>query len=112
LLYEMLAGHPPYEFHLKRDMAVFREVMTGQFRKTGRIDLKGIPDIAERSLQPQPGQRFSSVAQFAEALSGTLPKIPAEKKKRKFNWRILFIILGALLAISLVLGLAVMLVPV
>lgn len=112
LLYELLAGHPPYEYHLKRDDAVFRDVLRGRFAKTGRIDLKEIPDIAERSLSPNANQRFQDVAQFAEALSRNLPKIPAEKKKRKFNWRLFFIVIGALLAISLVIGLAISLVPV
>lgn len=112
LLYEMLAGYPPYQFHLERDDAVYRSVLVGHFPRTGRIDLKELPDIAERSIAQNQNQRFQDVAQFAEALSRNLPKIPAEKKKRKFNWRILFIILGALLAISLVLGLAITLVPV
>lgn len=112
LLYEMLSGHPPYEFHLKRDREVFRSVVGGGFERTGRIDLQGLPEVAERSLSLNPMQRYPDVSDFATALGALLPKIPAEKKKKKFNWRILFIILGALLAISLVLVLAIMLVPV
>jgi serine/threonine protein kinase len=112
LLYEMLAGRPAYEYHLRKDQAIFQHVLSGEFRSTERIDLKNIPQIAEKAIQLQPAQRFANVMQFAQALSPNLPTIPAEQKPRSMNWRLLFIILGALLAISLLLGLALMAVPV
>jgi len=40
LLYEMLAGRPAYEYHLKRDEAVFRDILASAPAPTGRIDLK------------------------------------------------------------------------
>ncbi|MEJ2759503.1 MAG: protein kinase, partial [Anaerolineales bacterium] len=111
LLYEMLAGHPAYTFHLQRDQFVYRDVLGGDYPATGRIDLKQIPQIAEKAIAPQPEARFTNVPQFAQALAAMLPAIPAEKKPRTINWRVVFIILGALLAISLVLGLALAVVP-
>lgn len=111
LLYELLAGRPAYAYHLKRDKIVYQNVLSGHFEPTQRIDLKNIPQIAEKAIQAQPGQRFANVMQFASELNKNLPPIPAERKPRKFNWRVFFIIVGALLAISLLLVLAVMLVP-
>jgi serine/threonine protein kinase len=111
LLYEMLAGHPAYPFDLKRDKQVVSAVLKGVFPPTGRIDLKEIPAIAEKAINANPGQRFQTVAQFFGALNPQVPGLPAEKKKRKINWRVLFIILGTLLVISLVLVLALALVP-
>lgn len=111
LLYEMLAGHPAYPYHLQRDRFVFADVLEGEYPATGRIDLKQIPQIAEKAVSPQPGKRFANVAQFAQALGDMVPRIPAEKKSRSVNWRMVFIVLGALLAISLILGLALAVIP-
>lgn len=111
LLYEMLAGHPPYEYHLKKDPAVLKNVMEGEFKTTGRIDLKNIPQIAEKAITRQNDQRFPDVPAFVTALQPNFPPIPAERRSFQMNWRILFIVLGALLAISLLLVLALTLVP-
>jgi serine/threonine protein kinase len=112
LLYEMLAGRPAYTHHLKRDQTVVQNVLKGRFSSSGRIDLYQIPQIAEKAIQTQPKTRFSNVEQFAKALHAVIPPIPVEKKSRQINWRMVFIILGALLAISLVMGLALAVVPV
>jgi serine/threonine protein kinase len=112
LLYELLAGHPPYEYHLKKDSAVLKNVMGGEFKPTGRIDLKNIPDIAERAIALQKDQRFPDVLAFVSALQPNFPPIPAERRSFQMNWRVLFIVLGALLAISLLLVLALSIVPV
>jgi hypothetical protein len=45
------------------------------------------------------------------ALQPNFPPIPAEKRSFHVNWQVLFIVLGALLAISLLLILALSLVP-
>jgi serine/threonine protein kinase len=112
LLYETLAGVPAYDFRLKRDKAVFQNVLSGEYEPTGRSDLKQIPQIAEKSLNPQINRRFADVQQFAQALSSVLPPIPAEKKTRSVNWRTVFIVLGGLLAISLIMGLAISIAPI
>lgn len=111
LLYEMLAGRPAYPYHLQRDRFVYQDVLVGSYSATGRIDLKQIPQIAEKAIAPKPEARFTNVPQFAQALASMLPSIPAEKKSRTVNWRLVFIVVGALLAISLVLGLALAVVP-
>jgi serine/threonine protein kinase len=111
LLYEMLSGRPAYEYHLRKDEAVIKSVLGGEFKTTGRIDLKNIPDIAEKSITRQYNQRFPDVLAFANALKPNFPAIPAEKKSFKINWRMIFIVLGALLAISMLLVLALAFVP-
>ena len=106
LLYEMLAGRPAVEYHLKRDEAVLRKVLEGNFKATGRVDLKNIPEATEKAISLQPAQRFPDVLAFVAALQPNFPTIPAEAKPRKVNWRLIFIIIGTLLAISLLLLLA------
>jgi serine/threonine-protein kinase len=111
LLYEMLAGRPPYEYHLKKDELVLRSVLEGEFRSRGRIDLKNIPEMAEKAINRQYNMRFADVLTFVGALQPNFPAIPAERKPFKVNWQIVFIVLGSLLAISLLLILALSLVP-
>lgn len=111
LLFEMLAGRPAYEYHLRKDEAVYRAVLSGEHKPTGRIDLTGIPDIVEKAIQRNPNARHADVLALAGELKGLLPVIPAEKKPRKINWRMVFIVIGALLAISLILMFVVSLVP-
>ena len=111
LLYEMLAGRPAVEYHLKKDDSVIRNVLDGIFKPTGRIDLKNIPQIAEKSISRQYDQRFKDVLAFAQALQPNFPPIPAERKPFRINWRLVFIVLGSLLAISLLLLLAFSTIP-
>lgn len=112
LLYEMLAGRPAYEYRMKKDQFVIKNVLKGDFLPTGRIDLKEIPAIAEKAIHQDHAQRFTNVADFFNTLEKLVPRLPAEKKPRKINWRLIFIILGTLLAISLILLLATTLVPI
>ena len=112
LLYEMLAGKPAYHYHMEKDHVVYQNVLNGNFPATGRIDLKNLPQIAEKAISLNPAQRYKNVVELAKALGPNLPRIPNEKKPRTINWRTIFIILGALLAISLLLLLAYSAVPV
>lgn len=102
LLYEMLAGHPAYEYHLKKDEAVIKQVMLGNFKSSSRIDLKNIPDIAEKAISLQYKRRFADVMEFANALKSNLSIRPVESKSiinwRKINWRMVLIV-GALLTL-------------
>jgi serine/threonine protein kinase len=111
LLYEMLAGRPAYEYHLKKDEAVLKTVLENAPDATGRIDLKNVPAAAEKAVSPQVGQRFPDVLSFVRALQPNFPAIPAEQKPRRINWRTVFIVLGSLLAISLLLMFALATVP-
>ena len=111
LLYEMLTGRPAYEYHLRKDEAVLRSVLEGEFKATGRIDLKNIPQVAEKAINQQYNLRFPDVLSFVGALQPNFPAIPAERKAFQINWRIVFIVLGSLLVISLLLAMALSFVP-
>ncbi len=106
LLYEMLAGRPAVEYHLQKEDSVIRNVLSGQIKPTGRIDLKNIPQIAEKAVNRQMDQRFKDLLGLAQALQPNFPPIPAERKGFKINWRLVFIVLGTLLAVSLLVLLA------
>jgi serine/threonine-protein kinase len=111
LLYEMLAGHPAYEYHIKKDSVVLMNVLGGEFKPTGRIDLKNIPAIAEKAISRDYNLRYPDVLAFVNALQPNFPRIPGERKSFHINWKIVLIILGALLAISLLLVLAMSFMP-
>ena len=106
LLYEMLAGRPAVEYHLQKEDSVIRNVLSGRIKPTGRIDLKNIPQIAEKAVNRQMDQRFKDLLGLAQALQPNFPPIPAERKGFKINWRLVFIVLGTLLAVSLLVLLA------
>lgn len=111
LLYEMLAGNPAYEYHIKNDKAVLRNVLGGGFKSSGRIDLKNIPEIAEKAINRDYSLRFPDVLSFVNALQPNFPPIPGERRSFQINWQNVFIVLGALLAISLLLILALSFIP-
>jgi hypothetical protein len=110
LLYEMLSGRPAYEYHLRKDEAVVRSVREGEFKPTGRIDLSSIPEITEKAIEPQYHRRIQDVPSLVGALQPNFPVIPAERKSFRVNWQVVFIVLGSLLAISLLLAMALSLV--
>lgn len=103
LLYEMLEGHPAYEYHLKKDEAVTKQVMLGNFKSTSRTDLKDIPDIAEKAISLQYNRRFANVTEFANALKSNLSIRPVESKSiinwRKINWRMILIVSALLILV-------------
>src|SRR5271157_561874 len=111
LLYEMLAGKPAYEYHLKKDEVIYRNILAGDYKPTGRIDLKNVPEIAEKAINRQPSLRFPDILSFANALRPNFPPIPAERRSFRINWQIVFIVLGTLLAISLLVLFAMSVVP-
>ncbi len=94
----------------KKDDIVASAVKSGNIKPTGRIDLKDIPAIVEKAISMQPHARYPDVLAFVNALKPYFPPIPREKKSRGINWRLVFIVLAALLAISLILSFAVSLV--
>ena len=102
LLYEMLAGRPAYPYHLVNEQILTQHILAGEFKPTGRIDLKNVPEITEKAIQRQPGERYPDVASFVNSLRPNFPPIPAERRPFQFNWRTALIVLGALLAISMI----------
>ena len=102
LLYEMLAGRPAYPYHLVNEQVLTQHILAGEFKPTGRIDLKEVPEITEKAIQRQPGERYPDVASFVNSLRPNFPPIPAERRPFQFNWRTALIVLGALLAISMI----------
>ncbi len=111
LLYEMLAGHPAYPAGQLKDDEIYANVRRGQVALTNRKDLKNMPDLAEKSIGRHYNLRPADVVQFATQLRAGLPPLPKEKKGFKINWRSVGIVLGALLAISLILMFAVVSLP-
>jgi len=109
VLYEMLAGHPAIEFRQERDENVYTAVLKSQPPATGRADLKNIPAIAERAISKDYTSRQPSPLHFAQELQANLPRIPREKKEFQIPWRAIAIVVGTLLALSLLLVLAVVL---
>ena len=103
VFYEMLAGHPAFEYHLIKDETVHTSILQGVVLPTGRGDLKNIPEITEKAINRSPALRQVNVLTFAREIQSNLPVVPREKKAFKVNWRNIFIVIAALLLISLLL---------
>jgi serine/threonine-protein kinase len=108
ILYEMLAGHPAYEYQLARDEDVYIDILRKNPPPTGRVDLKNIPEIAERAITKDYAARYKDVFSFAKDIQANLPRVPIEKKPLQVNWRVMAVITGTALAVSLLLALAVL----
>jgi serine/threonine protein kinase len=109
LLYEMLKGKPAIEYHQKRDEVIYDSVIKVQPEATGRADLRNVPQIAEKAISKDYNQRQRDVLTFARELQANFPRVPKEKKEFKIPWRTIAIVVGTALAISLLLGLAMLL---
>jgi serine/threonine protein kinase len=111
LLYEMLAGKPVYEYRLQRDEVVYATVTAGQPDPLIRADLRNVPQIAERAVNKDYASRQRDVLSFARELQANFQRVPQEKKEFRIPWRGIAIVVGTLLALSLLLALAVAINP-
>jgi serine/threonine protein kinase len=107
ILYEMLAGHPAYEYHLARDEDIYADILHKRPAPSGRADLKNIPEVADRAIQKDYNTRQKDILTFAKELQANFPRVPVEKKPFRINWRVTAILMGTAMAISLLLALAV-----
>ena len=107
VLYEMLTGHPAFEYQQQRDETVYDMVLNTIPEPTGRSDLRAIPEIAEKAISKDYNIRQKDVFSFARELHTVFTFPPKEKKQFKINWRAVAIVVGGLLAISLLIVLAV-----
>jgi serine/threonine protein kinase len=106
LLYEMLAGSPPYPYRLQRDEVVYANILSGQPVPLNRADLRNIPQIAERAISKDYSSRQRDVLSFARELQANFQRVPREKKEFRVPWRGIMILLGTLIAVTLLLALA------
>jgi len=111
VLYEMLAGHPAFPQGQLKENEIYAAVRQGAFQPTKRSDLKNIPELAEKSINRNYAQRPADILQFAAQLQANFPLMPREKKGVKINWRAIGIVIGAALAISLILLFALVTLP-
>jgi len=109
ILYEMLAGKPTFAYAQRKDQEIYASVLNGNSTSTGRTDLKNIPQIAKAAVQRSYQSRPQDILTFAAQLQANLPPVPRERKPFRVNWRAVFIILIAMLAISLLLSFALLL---
>jgi serine/threonine protein kinase len=105
MLFEMLAGFPAYSFTSRRSEDIFNSILTAPQPMTGRIDLKNLPEMAEKAINKNYDQRQKDVIEFARQLQANMPPVPVEKKPFKINWRTVGVVTVAMLAISLLLAL-------
>jgi serine/threonine protein kinase len=107
ILYEMLSGSAAYSFHLRMDSEIYDDVLHTPPAPLNRPDLKHLPDIVSRAISKDYRHRPSHVLALAQELQTMLPPVPREKQERRINWRAVAIVLGAVLAVTLLLALAV-----
>jgi formylglycine-generating enzyme required for sulfatase activity len=76
VLYEMLAGQPPFAGTTAQAMMMSRLVQRPPPPRRFRKDLPAeVEETLQRALDPEPGRRFPSVQEFAAALPG--PRAPS-----------------------------------
>jgi len=109
LLFEMLAGKPAHEYHLKRSQEINSSIQAGVLRPIGRSDLKNIPEIVAKAVRRNPSERQQSIIALTKELRANLPPVPREKKAFKIPWRSIFIVILSLLALSFLLSMAIFL---
>lgn len=107
LLYEMLSGCPAYEYRLQKDEVIYQALQTREISRTGRTDLKNLPEITEKAVNRRYASRYPDVLSFARELQSNLPVIPKEKQGFKVNWRKVGVVIASAMAISLLLAFAI-----
>jgi serine/threonine protein kinase len=110
VLYELLAGRPPYEFDSLADLAA--KQTSGQITPVGELAPevpRNVEDAVMRSLARNPAYRPASAAAFAEELGGgaepTVPlHVPARTPHRAANNRLWLALAAAVLVLAVVLA--------
>jgi serine/threonine protein kinase len=83
LLYEMLAGHPAFEYQRKRHDQVREAVRSHRPAGIMRTDLpEAIHKVVDRAIDKSPHERHEHIASFAEDLHRYFGQVPVEKKRR------------------------------
>jgi len=109
ILYEMLAGHPAFEFAQRRDADVRAAVMAGVPQPLVRTDLaKEIHEIVQQAIHRQPQYRQQDVRVFAKMLRVKFGEVPPEKT-RNLNRRLAAAVVGGAFMVTLWIMLAALL---
>ena len=109
ILYEMLSGHPAFEFAQRRDADVRAAVVGGVPQPLVRTDLaKEIHEIVQKAIHRQPSYRQQDVRVFAKRLRVIFGEVPAEKT-RDLNRRLAAAVVGGVFMVTLWIMLAALL---
>ncbi len=102
ILYEMLAGHPAFEFAQRRDADVRAAVVKGVPEPLNRTDLaKEIHEIVQRAIHPQAAHRQQDVRAFAKKLRVMFGEVPPEKRRRNLNRTVAVAVVGGAFVVTL-----------
>lgn len=106
ILYEMLSGAAAYQADLRADAAVHAEILNVPPLPLNRPDLQQIPAVVDRAISADYRRRPPNLLVFAQELQATVPQVPRERRRRQVDWRTVAVVLGAVLAVALLLVLA------
>lgn len=102
IFYEMLAGHPAYEFRLRTENAIKQDVLANRKQPLNRTDLTKLPELAQQATHLIPNQRLQNLSQFLQALYPLLPPLPKENTTQPwYQHRAVPIVLSVLFVIGL-----------
>lgn len=111
LLYELLAGHPAYQFKFRTEADIYASILDRNAPPSpiSRPDLtKDIPQIAQKAISQEGSRRHQTVVDLGRELKQFFPQgVPIERKDRRINWQSVAIVAGVLLAIMLLIIMAV-----
>jgi serine/threonine protein kinase len=106
ILYEMLSGAPAYDAGLRADAEVYGEILNVPPLPLNRPDLKQIPGIVDRAVSADYRLRPPNLLVLAQELQVTVPPVPRARRERRVSWRTVAVVLGAILAVALLLVMA------
>ncbi len=85
LLYEMLAGHPAFEYRLRSDAEIRDAVLNTMLPPVDRRDLPQADKflgIVTKATNRNPAQRYARLGEFGKDLVGIFGDVPRPKKSR------------------------------
>jgi serine/threonine protein kinase len=103
ILYELLVGQPAFPFKLYSDDEVYDAVRhTRRARMTRSEDVKRAADIALTAVNQTISARYPNAAEMTKELKDAFGAVP--EKKRRLNLILALLIVGAILAIALLIA--------
>ncbi len=114
--YEMLAGALPYKRSLARDAKAYLDRPYVPLAKAGRDDLPRWVDLVlEKATAQRPGGRYEALSELVTDLTRPNPELlrragaarrggPLLDRNPTLFWKLVSVVLGSLLVLSLALG--------
>jgi len=108
LLYEMLVGQPAYPYRLATESQIRTAVTNDQRVEMDRVDdVAAVANIALRSVDADPADRYATAAELAEQLIAVVGPVPEKKKRPILSLNVVAVAGAAVLVAVLLISVAI-----